>query len=34
LLGAKSATPEEIREFCRGQVAHYKSYIEFVTEFP
>jgi fatty-acyl-CoA synthase len=31
-----SATPEEIREFCKGQIAHYKipRYIEFVAEFP
>ena len=31
-----SATPEEIREFCKGQIAHYKipRYIEFVSEFP
>ena len=32
----KTATPEEIREFCKGQIAHYKipRYIEFVPEFP
>ena len=32
----QSATPEEIREFCKGQIAHYKipRYIEFVAEFP
>jgi fatty-acyl-CoA synthase len=31
-----SATPEEIREFCKGEIAHYKipRYIEFVGEFP
>src|SRR5215471_12460644 len=31
-----SATPEEIREFCKGEIAHYKipRYIEFVAEFP
>ena len=32
----QTATPEEIREFCKGQIAHYKipRYIEFVDEFP
>ena len=36
MRGAKSAAPEEIREFCKGQIAHYKipRYIEFVPEFP
>jgi fatty-acyl-CoA synthase len=36
LHGGQSATPEEIREFCKGQIAHYKipRYIEFVSEFP
>jgi fatty-acyl-CoA synthase len=31
-----SSTPEEIREFCRNQIAHYKvpRYIRFVSEFP
>ena len=31
-----SSTPEEIREFCRNQIAHYKvpRYILFVSEFP
>jgi fatty-acyl-CoA synthase len=31
-----SASEEEIREFCRGQIAHYKvpRYIKFVTDFP
>jgi fatty-acyl-CoA synthase len=31
-----SATPEEIREFCRGRIAHYKvpRYVQFVDEFP
>lgn len=31
-----SSTAEEIREFCRNQIAHYKvpRYIRFVTEFP
>ena len=30
------ATPEEIREFCQGQIAHYKipRYIKFVDAFP
>ncbi len=36
LKGDQTATPEEIREFCKGQIAHYKipRYIEFVPEFP
>jgi fatty-acyl-CoA synthase len=36
LHAGQSATPEEIREFCKGQIAHYKipRYIEFVPEFP
>jgi fatty-acyl-CoA synthase len=31
-----SASEEEFREFCRGQIAHYKipRYIRFVSEFP
>jgi fatty-acyl-CoA synthase len=31
-----SGTEDELREFCRGQIAHYKipRYIRFVTEFP
>jgi fatty-acyl-CoA synthase len=31
-----SSTAEEIREFCRNQIAHYKvpRYIRFVAEFP
>jgi fatty-acyl-CoA synthase len=30
------ATAEEIREFCRGQIAHYKipRYVKFVSAFP
>jgi fatty-acyl-CoA synthase len=30
------ATAEEIRDFCKGEIAHYKvpRYIEFVPEFP
>jgi len=36
LRGGQSATPDEIRDFCKGQIAHYKipRYIEFVPEFP
>ena len=36
LREGQTATPEEIREFCKGQIAHYKipRYIEFVPEFP
>ncbi len=36
LHDGQGATPEEIREFCKGQIAHYKipRYIEFVPEFP
>ncbi|SCK40935.1 fatty-acyl-CoA synthase [Variovorax sp. HW608] len=32
----QSVTADEIRDFCKGQIAHYKvpRYIEFVTEFP
>ena len=31
-----AATEEEIREFCRGQIAHYKvpRYVRFVDGFP
>jgi fatty-acyl-CoA synthase len=31
-----SAQPEEIIEFCRGQIAHYKvpRYVRFVSDFP
>ena len=31
-----SLSEEEIREFCRGQIAHYKipRYIRFVEEYP
>jgi len=30
------AEAEEIREFCKGQIAHYKipRHIRFVTQFP
>jgi fatty-acyl-CoA synthase len=36
LREGQSATPEEIREFCKGEIAHYKipRYVEFVAEFP
>ena len=36
LREGQTATPDEIREFCKGQIAHYKvpRYIEFVGEFP
>jgi len=36
LRDGQAATPEEIREFCKGQIAHYKipRYIEFVDTFP
>ncbi|MDN8613148.1 AMP-binding protein [Variovorax ginsengisoli] len=32
----QSVTADEVRDFCKGQIAHYKvpRYIEFVTEFP
>jgi fatty-acyl-CoA synthase len=32
----QTATPEEIREFCKGQIAHYKipRYVKFVDGFP
>jgi fatty-acyl-CoA synthase len=36
LKAGHSASEEEIREFCRGQIAHYKipQYVRFVSEFP
>jgi fatty-acyl-CoA synthase len=36
LRDGETATAEEIREFCRGQIAHYKipRYIKFVDAFP
>jgi fatty-acyl-CoA synthase len=36
LKAGASASEEEFREFCRGQIAHYKipRYIRFVSEFP
>jgi fatty-acyl-CoA synthase len=29
-------TPEQIKEFCKGKIAHYKipRYVKFVDEFP
>ena len=32
----EDATPEEIRAFCQGRIAHFKipRYIRFVDEFP
>jgi fatty-acyl-CoA synthase len=36
LREGETATPEDIQNFCRGQIAHHKipRYIKFVTEFP
>ena len=36
LKGGEQATDDEIRDFCRGQIAHYKipRYIRFVAEMP
>ncbi|HEY2682272.1 MAG TPA: AMP-binding protein [Steroidobacteraceae bacterium] len=36
LKPGQNASDEEIREFCRGQIAHYKipRYVRFVGEFP
>ncbi len=36
LRDGQSATPDEIRDFCKGQIAHYKipRYVRFVDEFP
>ncbi len=36
LKPGQSATDEEIREFCRGKIAHYKvpRYVRFVKELP
>ncbi|MDH3602956.1 MAG: AMP-binding protein, partial [Candidatus Tectomicrobia bacterium] len=36
LREGKTATPEDLQDFCRGQIAHHKipRYIKFVTEFP
>ena len=36
LCDSVTATADEIREFCRGQISHYKvpRYVKFVQEFP
>jgi len=36
LREGRTAQPEEIIEFCRGQIAHYKvpRYVRFVDVFP
>ena len=36
LAGGQEAGEEEIRDFCRGQIAHYKipRYVRFVSEYP
>ena len=36
LKPGETATEEEVREFCRGKIAHYKvpRYVKFVSEFP
>ena len=36
LKADQSATEDEIRDFCRGQIAHFKipRYVKFVSEFP
>ena len=36
LRGGASATEEDVREFCRGKIAHYKvpRYVKFVDGFP
>jgi fatty-acyl-CoA synthase len=36
LRDGQQATPDEIKEFCKGQIAHYKipRYVEFVDAFP
>ncbi|XP_054709150.1 medium-chain acyl-CoA ligase ACSF2, mitochondrial-like [Uloborus diversus] len=36
LKGDKTMTKEEVKEFCKGKISHFKipRYIEFVTEFP
>ena len=36
LRDGQTATAEEIREFCKGQIAHYKipRYVKFVDSFP
>ena len=36
LKTGRAATEEEIREFCRGKIAHFKipQYVRFVDSFP
>ena len=36
LKPGETVTDDEVRDFCRGQIAHYKipRYIRFVEEFP
>ncbi len=36
LRAGQDATEEELRDFCRGRIAHYKvpRYVKFVSEFP
>jgi fatty-acyl-CoA synthase len=36
LKEGERATEEEIKEWCKGRIAHYKipRYVKFVTEFP
>jgi len=36
LRAGQEATEDEIRDFCRGRIAHYKvpRYVKFVSEFP
>ena len=36
LRAGEQATEDEIRDFCRGRIAHYKvpRYVRFVSEFP
>ena len=36
LRAGEEATKDEIRDFCRGRIAHYKvpRYVKFVSEFP
>jgi len=36
LKNGSSVTQEDIREFCKGQISHFKipRYVRFVEEFP
>jgi fatty-acyl-CoA synthase len=36
LKGNEAATPDEVRQFCRERIAHYKvpRYVKFVTSYP